>query len=222
MRRLSLAFAATLLAVGGFLSVGSLFFGQSALAQGPTVGVSDDTAEAGGGGSVEIFSRDFEAPGLGAWTIDVGYDPSIIAASACVALVQTSVCNEHYGSGTVRSAGATATGFVGDSSLARIDFTCLREGTTTLRMMPRDVSDATIGGPRLLDVATVDGRVTCAAGGVLGTPGAPPTPVISVPDAGSGGGAGDGGWRIGTTLALLLSAAVVYGAGVRVFARRED
>lgn len=216
MRRLSLVLAASVLAAAVMFSAGSHFFGRTAAAQGPAVGASDATAQAGGGGSVEIFARDFDPPGLGAWTIDVSYDPSVITASGCVALAHVSVCNQHYSSDTVRSAGANARGIAGDTALARIDFTCLRAGTTTLRVLPRDVSDATIGGPVLLDVATVDGTVLCEAGA---TPAVQPP---SVPDAGSGGGGQDSLWRVVSLLALLASAAVVFAAGVRVFARRGD
>ena len=223
MRRLSLVLAASVLAAGAVFCAGSFFSGRTASAVGPAVGVSDATAQAGGGGSVEIFARDFDPPGLGAWTIDVSYDPTMITASGCVALAHTGVCNQHYSSDTVRSAGANATGIAGDTVLARIDFTCLRAGTTTLRMLARDVSDATIGGPVLLDVATVDGTVRCEVGATPAAGGT--TPVVqppSVPEAGTGGGEQDGLWRVVSMLALLASAAVVFGAGVRVFARRED
>src|SRR3990172_674875 len=124
MRRLSLVLAASVLAAGAVFCAGSFFLGRTASAVAPVAGVSDATAQAGGGGSVEIFARDFDPPGLGAWTIDIEYDPDVITASGCVALAHVSVCNQHYSSDTVRTAGANARGLDGDTVLARIDFTC--------------------------------------------------------------------------------------------------
>jgi hypothetical protein len=221
MQRFATFAIATVLAIGGLVVAGSLFFGHSASAAGPTIKVDGTTAELNGGGSVNLFALGFGSPGLGAWTIDVTYDPAAITAQGCAEMVQVSFCNAHYSGDTVRSAGANATGIVGDSTLARIDFACKRAGTSMMHVVARDVSDATIGGPQLLSPVTVDGAVICP--GAATSP-STPTPVVapSVPHAGTGGVGQDATLRVLLTLGMLLSAGVLYGAGVRAFARRED
>ncbi len=67
-------------------------------------------------------------PGLGAWQIDVVYDPSVVVVAGCTA-EQSGVCNTDFASNTIRFTGASATGLVGDTTLAEIDFSCVAEVT---------------------------------------------------------------------------------------------
>ena len=199
---------------------------RAASAQGPTVGTTNATAQPGAQGIAQLYAQDFSAPGLGAWTIDIAYDPDVITVTGCAPVEGSGACNPRYSEGIVRSAGADAFGLEGDSVLVEIQFTCADdEGGTTLEVRPRDVSDATVGGPLLLDVEVSDGSVACEEGGggeptsgVQGTS----TPVPAAPDAGTGPGTPEAPWQVLATLAMLVSVGVMVVAGLRVFARRAE
>lgn len=109
-------------------------------------------------------------PGLGAWEIDVTYDPSIVSVSACESEAGQTVCNPEYDSDTIRIVGATGHGLLGDIVLARIDFTCDAEGVSPLDVTVALLADATIGDPRLMDPTVTDGEVVCGDAGPAETP----------------------------------------------------
>ena len=58
-----------------------------------------------------------KAAGLGAWTVDVGYDPKTVRITDCKA-AEGSVCNPSFADGVVRVAGASPSGLQGQQTLA--------------------------------------------------------------------------------------------------------
>jgi len=157
-----------------------------ALAQQPELSISDATEELGGEVSVELSASGFSAPGLGAWTLDIIYDPAVVTAIDCdVGPVQVEVCNPEFAGDTVRLAGADADGIEGDFSLGRITFQCAdREAETALTVSPLHIADATPGDLQPIDAALRHGSITCVEAEIAP---AAPTPGPSFPHAGGGG-----------------------------------
>ena len=109
-----------------------------------------------------IQALDVTAPGLGAWTLEISYDPNIISAVECVAQPPPAACNPRVDERTVRLAGAAATGLHGNVTLATITFRCEAAGTSPLEVTVELIADATLGDPRPISAAAQDGEVTCA------------------------------------------------------------
>jgi len=61
---------------------------------------------------------------VGAWTVDIAYDPTLVRAVACVASAggATALCNAAQAAGTVRVTGASGAGLSGTMQLALITF----------------------------------------------------------------------------------------------------
>jgi hypothetical protein len=183
----------------------------------PAVSIGSGEAAPGDQVAVELNSHDVGDPGLGAWSIDVTYDPEVVRPLQCVT-EHGAVCNTAFDDDTVRTAGATAEGIVGDTLLATITFECLdAEGESDLTVSLPDFADATIGGPEQIDAAIENGSITCAEETVAATatPGAPPAPG----NVGSGPGSNDGtsfAWLI----ASLVGAGAIAGAAGFVALRR--
>ena len=109
-----------------------------------------------------VVSTDVGEPGLGAWTIDIGFDDSLLIILECVPL-DGSVCNPEFGDGLLRLAGASAFGQEGPISLATISFRCLRAGKGMLDVDLVLFSDATVGEPMPIEAAVEAGSVSCRA-----------------------------------------------------------
>src|SRR3990170_7641040 len=175
-------------ALGTFVTVAmaAVLATLPALAQQPELSINDATEELGGEVSVELSASGFSAPGLGAWTIDITYDPAIVTAIDCdVGPVQVEVCNPEFAGDTVRLAGADADGIEGDFSLGRITFQCAdREAETALTVSPHHIADATPGDLQPIDAVLRHGSITCVEA-EIGP--AAPTPGPSFPHAGGGG-----------------------------------
>ena len=126
--------------IGGILLAGTV----SAAAHG-TVDVGDGSAAPGEEGTVEVGALGVGGEGLGAWTIDISYDTSVITAVDCSAQ-QGGVCNAEFGDGVVRVTGASAGGLDGDTVLGSITFECGDdEGSSALTISINVFADATIG-----------------------------------------------------------------------------
>ena len=77
--------------------------------------------------SVPVKALDVPAPGLGAFTVDVSYDPNVVTPVACDAnpdgALSTGFCNTDFGPDVVRCVGfQVSAGVVGDLSLCSITF----------------------------------------------------------------------------------------------------
>ena len=99
-------------------------------------------------------------PGLGAWSIDISYDPAVVSAVDCIA-EQGGVCNPAFGANTVRVAGASAGGLEGDIKLAEITFLCVTEGPSPLTISIELLADATVGGPQPMAASIQNGSISC-------------------------------------------------------------
>lgn len=191
--------------------LGALFLAGAASAQGgDAVGVSSGGAAPGESDDVTVAATDIGEPGLGAWTLDITYDSSLISAVDCVP-EQGGVCNPNFADDMVRITGASAGGLEGDSTLGTITFECGNDGgTSDLELALFTFADATIGGPLPIDDVTVsDGTFTCSA-------------VAGVPEAGPGlPEAGTGFTPDSTSMGWLLAVLAYFGvAGLAVGALR--
>jgi hypothetical protein len=206
--RLGLAgvLAAALVAVGAFLVVAQVS------AVSGTLSISSPSIAPGGQGTADLRSN-VPAPGLGAWTVDITYDPAAVSVASC-APAQGGVCNPNFAANKVRITGASANGLVGDTSLGTITLHMLAATTAAcgaaspLSLATNVFADATIGNPQNITMsATTNGTVTCAAAPATATvaPGLGPTG-----QGPSGGSSSD--WLIiglaGAGLAMLAG----YGA----------
>ncbi len=211
--------AAVALAVG----VGLLASMQVSAASG-TASIESITVAPGEQGSADVESLGVTSPGLGAWEIDVVYDPAVITAVSCTPQ-SGSVCNANFASNTVRITGASASGLVGDATLTSITFECDGEGYSALSLNVDVFADATVGEPQPIGHQVQNGAVTCATvePPVNPSPGAPteegaaPTAteaaVTGLPSSGTGGA--DGGalnWLIPASACAALAAMVGLGA----------
>lgn len=196
----------------GIAAVAALLFGGAILGgavfaqDGDTVGVSDGSAQTGESDEVTIEATDIGDPGLGAWTLDIHYDSSVITATDCTA-EQGGVCNPNFADGVARITGATAGGLEGDSTLGTFEFECGDDaGTSDLDIQVSTFADATLGDPTDIDVTVVDGTFTCSEEEV----------VTAVPAAGTG--FSSDGTSYGWLVALL---AVIGTVGLAVSALRN-
>jgi hypothetical protein len=206
--RLGLAgvLAAALVAVGAFLVVAQVS------AVSGTLSISSPTIAPGGQGTAELRSN-VPAPGLGAWTVDITYDPAAVSVVSC-APAQGAVCNPNYAANKIRIAGASANGLIGDTSLGTITLHMLAAtasacgAASPLSLATNVFADATIGAPANITLtSTTNGTVACAA--------AAPTPTLVVlgpTGQGPSGGGSSSDWLIvglaGAGLAMLAG----YGA----------
>ena len=119
----------------------------------------------------------FPAPGLGAITVDVVYDPTAVAVTACKGdpkdVFDAAVCNQEFADGTVRVTAIDIEGEAGDFSLADLTFAAVGEsGRQKL-----DVVVVTLTDPAGADIdaLTEDGVLTIDAVSESTEPPAPPS-----------------------------------------------
>ena len=200
---LSVAAAAALLA-------GAVLVTQAWASSG-TLSVGHGSAEPGGRGAVDIVAG-VDGEGLGAWTVDVVYDPIVVAAVGCLPH-PAGVCSTDYdpdsiGAGdTVRMTGASAGGLTGEPVLATIEFECAgAEGATDLEIIVSVFGDSLDDPNDVFSLEVLDGSFTCAEPTPEPTSQPTPQPAVELPESGSAGPAGDGAqWLI----ALLAAAGVL-------------
>ena len=138
-------------------------------AVGAVIAADSATAAMNGQASVNVSALNVGPPGLGAWSVDILYDPAVISAESCTA-GQGGVCNPDFANGVVRFTGASAGGLEGDSVLAGITFSCLTEGVSGITVVVDVLADATIGDPQLLTPKIQNGAFACVPGGPSPTP----------------------------------------------------
>lgn len=198
---------AAVAAVAGGLLIGTQVW---AAVQG-TLGVGSATIVPGGQGTVSVTAS-VPSPGLGSWTVDViVQDPTHVSVVSCTAAAG-SVCNPNYPGSlpTVRFAGATATGIVGDTTLGTITVRCASsEGSSTLNLSTVGMTDATIGSPTEIAVTMSPGTISCAA---AATPAPSPTSAAAALPA-TGAGGSNGGSSFGWLIAALAGSGLAGIAG---------
>jgi len=98
------------------------------------------------GGTLGVrIELDPPAGGLGAWTVDVAYDPALLKPVDCTTDTggAGALCNRAPAglSGIVRLLGSAAPGLSGSLTLGRITFEALSAGTPTLKAAPATLAD---------------------------------------------------------------------------------
>ena len=149
----------------------------------PTLSIESATGTVGELVPVNIDVVGMPAPGLGAWTVDITYDPQRLQAVRCSPNLG-SVCSMRYGATVGRFTGAVRTGVPGDFTLGTAFFRCLSPGTSRLTLSINVFSDATPDGPQPITISVVDGTLTCVE--PTATPPATATPAPVLPSAGEG------------------------------------
>ncbi len=195
--KVRLGLAATLAAV--LVGAGALLLVSQASAVSGTLTVGSVTLAPGGQATVDIRAN-VPTPGLGAWTLDLSYDPAKVSIVSCAPAPSHSECNTHYGANTIRLVGATGPGLIGDVSLATITFHSLAASGSACSVMPIGISptlfvDATTGGPQPITVTATNGSLQCPAAPTA-APTATPLPQLVVSGAGSGADGSSSGWLI--------------------------
>jgi hypothetical protein len=144
------------------LALTAAAFGVSnAFAGGPTATIGSLSLGLGQQGTVSLRALGLSGSGLGAWTVDISYDPSVVSIDACHAQ-HGGLCNPAYGPSTIRTNGVQVHGLTGDVTLATIDITCDSVGASSLSITLTVFADSTTGGPQPINAGTSNGSVQCA------------------------------------------------------------
>jgi hypothetical protein len=124
------------------------------------VKVSSAEVKVGSMGEIKLKALDIPEPGLGAWTVDIHYDPLALAVLSCKPL-SGSVCNPDFAEGTVRVSGSSLEGLIGHSYLAALGVSCKQVGTAALELTVDTLVDATAGDPQPIAADVLNGKVWC-------------------------------------------------------------
>src|SRR3990172_7518977 len=92
----------------------------TAVANSVYIDPANTTVSAGGLVTVSLMAS-ADTVAIGAWTVDIAFDPAVLDAISCVAH-PAGLCNAGFNVMTVRSVGATALGLSGVVELAQITF----------------------------------------------------------------------------------------------------
>jgi hypothetical protein len=198
-------------AAGALLLAGGLLVVSQVAAASGSLSVSDGEAAPGEQATVEL-TADVEDPGLGAWTVDISYDPDVVSVVSCEP-EQGGVCNPEFADDAVRITGASASGITGAESLGAITFECADdEGDSSLDLAVEVFADATIGDPQDIDVSTTAGSISCAEADDTPVP-ATSTPIAGPPSVGGGptSSTTDFSWLIASLAGLGVAALAGYG-----------
>jgi len=136
---------------------------SAASAVGPAVSIGSLETGVEFEGKVELEALAIAEPGLGAWTIDVHYDPEVVTLLECGA-EHGGLCNTHFAENAVRVTGVSAKGLDGDNFLATLFFGCKKVGSSDLALSLSVFADATPGGPQPIDANLLQGGITCTEG----------------------------------------------------------
>ncbi|MBI4491310.1 MAG: IPT/TIG domain-containing protein [Chloroflexi bacterium] len=114
---------------------------------------------------------------LGAWTVDVTYDPAVVQAIACTTPTSGGLfaCNEAYAANTARVVGVASPGLAGTQTLASLTFRAVggSGSSSTLTLVIQDFTD---DGNLALPVSATNGLIRV---------GVPPTVTAISPTRGS-------------------------------------
>ncbi len=164
--------AAAVTLIGGLVA-------STVSAGSPAISVGGLTRFVGEQGTVETKASGIAAPGLGAWTIDIVYDPAVVSVTDCDPAPSSFFCNQTYGADTVRIVGFSGSGLIGNSVLGSITFQCDVQGDSALTINSDTLvfRDGTAGDPQNIVAPLGTGGILCEP--TLGTPTA--TPVAPTP-----------------------------------------
>ncbi len=118
-----------------------------ALGAGATIGIGSPHLSPGKSATVTLEGVGFAEPGLGAITVDVRYDPTAVAVTACKAdpkgVFDLALCSQEFAADTVRVTAIHTQGKVGDFALAEITIEALGEAVDPML----DVTVAVLADP---------------------------------------------------------------------------
>lgn len=173
---------------GALLALEGLWLSRSVSAQELGLIIGAPRATVGEEMSVDIEARDMRATGLGAWTLDIMYDPDLLDATFCATGVGFSACNPDFANGTVRLNGASIESFPeeGALALATMLFKCLAPGEAQLTVVPRILVDQTLAEPQPIDATVQSGSFTCEVAAAATPTSINATPT-ALPHTGAGG-----------------------------------
>jgi len=126
------------------------------------VGVGSAKTQIGYEVTVQVGAEHITAPGLGAWTFDLEYNPEFVTALSCVAY-QNSLCNAAFSDNAVRFVGTRVTGLTGAFELGDVVFECKKVGKSALELSVTVFADATLGAPQPMNPVVTQGSLTCSA-----------------------------------------------------------
>ncbi|MCH8009159.1 MAG: hypothetical protein IIC91_09865 [Chloroflexi bacterium] len=132
--------------------------GLRAAGEADVLFVSSLTLKVGQQGTVLVEAELLAKPGLGAWTLDISYDNTVVTATECIGLAG-SVCNPVFDEHTVRVTGASASGLTGTNELGTITFLCGRPGESPLMLRLSIWGNAIETDQRKVEM--VEGSITC-------------------------------------------------------------
>ena len=196
-----------LIAIAAMLGVGSVLGGafvhHSSAAEMDRVMIGAATSGTKNYVAVDLQGVSTREIGLGAWTIDVTYDPASVSLAGCLPF-ERSFCYPAYAPGIARVTGASASGLENDFVLATLVFRCNDSSSATTLGLDIDVwAYSTIPEDPQVEPELVDGSITCLA--PAPTSAATVTPVaISLPSTGSGP-------PVPSTLLWLIAALAAFG-----------
>jgi hypothetical protein len=221
LRMLGVALGSALVGASLVLVMAASFSSPRASAATQTISVGAATVAVGAQGTVSLQALNMTAPGLGAWSMNIVYDPAIVqlvAQPTGCAPQSGSVCNPAFAANTIRVTGATASGLIGNTTLATFTFRCVSVGTSALTVTVDTLADATTGTPHDIVAATSNGSVSCLTPPTPAQPATNPTataiaPTATVVAAGGGPNAGFGPGGSGPGVLIWLVAGLA-GAGL--------
>jgi hypothetical protein len=155
---------------GALLLAASVVSHAGASSGGPAITVDSLTSNVGGIAKVEVSIADVTSPGIGAWTVDVHFDPDILTGVSCTTEQGGGICNAQYDDGVARVVGTNIYGLEGDASLASLGLACKAPGETVLELTSSVFVDATPGDPQDVEAKIVNGTAVCGEGPVDPTP----------------------------------------------------
>lgn len=128
-----------------------------------TLSIASGVAAVGQTADVQIEAAGIGDPGLGAWTIVLKFDPDIVSITDCEPPSQgLTACNPRASSSTLRLAGASGQGLLGDVPLAVVTFRCEAAGASDLTLTAETFADATIAHPQDIEETISNGSITCS------------------------------------------------------------
>jgi hypothetical protein len=146
------------IAASGLLAA---FAASASASSGGTVDIESLSQYAGSEQVVDVTVADVPPPGLGAWTIDITYDASLLSAVECEP-EWGGLCNINYEPNTIRLAGVRVFGIVGDDVLGSITFRCADVGQSAITLAAPIFADSTPGAPQPMSVKIGSGAATCS------------------------------------------------------------
>jgi hypothetical protein len=209
-----------LVAAAAVAAIGAGLLASTVLAVSGTIGVGSASAEPGGQATVDLTANVGD-PGLGAWTVDIEYDASVVSVESCEP-EQGGVCNDAFTETSVRITGANAGGLEGEKVLGSITFECGdAEGSSDLTLSVSVFADATPGAPTDISYTASNGSIDCEEPPPTDTAApATDTPEPGLPLTGTGSDSGGGlGWLVAVLAAAGAATVVGFGA-LRLRGRR--